>query len=301
MSGSVERASGPGSTVGSFWRELAVRLSAVWGEGARDSRTASLDARLIVAHAMGVDASSLALREHDPVRPAARESALAMTERRSRGEPIARIVGQKEFWGLPFRLSRGTLVPRPDTETLVSVAIDAIATAGRRSESLRLLDLGTGSGCILLAMLSELPQAKGLGVDCDEDAVATASENAQRLGLVERASFVVGDWTENIAGPFDVILANPPYIEDDALPGLPIEVVGFDPDAALAGGPDGLASYRQIIPKLPALMAESGFVVLEFGPHQARFVTKIAESVGLVATVKSDLAGRERATLLTLS
>lgn len=301
MSGSVEIASNPGHTVGSFWRELATRLSAVWGEGASSSRTASLDARLIVAHAMGVDPSSLALREHDPVRSVARESALAMTARRARGEPIARIVGEKEFWGLPFRLSRGTLVPRPDTETLVSVAIDAIATAGRRSEKLRLLDLGTGSGCILLAMLSELPQATGLGVDCDEDAVATASVNARRLGLAERASFVLGDWTEGIAGPFDVILANPPYIEDETLPELPIEVIGFDPHAALAGGPDGLASYRRIIPKLPALLAESGFAVLEFGHHQARFVTEIAETAGFVAEVKADLAGRERATLLTPS
>ena len=301
MSGAVDLANGPRHTIGSFWRELAARLSAGWGEGASRVQTASLDARLIVAHVLGVGASSLALREHDPVSSAVRESALAMTRRRAGGEPIARIIGEKEFWSLPFRLSRGTLVPRPDTETLVSVAIDAVTAAGTRSEALRLLDLGTGSGCILLALLSELPGATDLGVDCDEDAVATALENARRLGLAERASFVVGDWTENIEGPFDVVLANPPYIENEAMPELPIEVFGFDPHTALAGGPDGLDSYRQIIPKLPPLLAESGFVVLEFGPHQARFVAEIAEPVGFAAVVKSDLAGRERATLLTLS
>ena len=288
-------------TVGSFWRELAAHLRDSWGESASGAHTASLDARLILAHALCVDAGSLALREHNPVSSEVRENSLAMTMRRASGEPVARIVGEKEFWSLPFRLSRGTLVPRPDTETLVSVAIDTIAAAGLRSKPLRLLDLGTGSGCILLAMLSELPDATGLGVDCDEDAVAMASENAQRLGLAERASFVVGNWTENIARPFDVILANPPYIEDGALSGLPIEVVGFDPRAALAGGHDGLDSYRQIIPTLPALLTATGFVVLEFGLHQARFVAEIAEIAGFAAVVKFDLAGRERAALLTLS
>lgn len=301
MRETVDLASGPRHTVGSFWRELAAQLRAGWGKDASRVQTASLDARLIVAHALGVGASSLALREHDPVSMAIRERALDMSTRRAGGEPVARIVGEKEFWSLPFRLSRGTLVPRPETETLVSVAIDAVAAAGNKSEALRLLDLGTGSGCILLAMLSELPEATGVGVDCSEDAVATASENAKRLGLDERASFVVGDWTEDIEGPFDVVLANPPYIENEAMPELPIEVVGFDPNTALAGGPDGLNCYRQIIPKLPALLAESGFAVLEFGPHQARFVAEIAEPVGFAAVVKPDLAGRERAALLTLS
>ena len=304
MSGTLEIADRPHETVGSFWRGIAARLRSGRHAAQGDvgpHQTSALDARLIVAHALGIDVGSLAFRDHDPVSSEARKTASAMMMRRANGEPVARIVGEKEFWSLPFRLSRGTLVPRPDTETLVSVAIDAIAEAGLQSEPLRILDLGTGSGCILLAMLSELPESTGLGVDCADDAVTTASENARRLGLAERTEFAIGNWAHEVVGQFDVILANPPYIEDEVLPRLPVEVVGFDPHAALSGGPDGLDSYRQIVPQLPALLAKSGFAVLEVGPQQAPNVAEIAAGVGFVASVTSDLAGCERAVSLTIS
>jgi release factor glutamine methyltransferase len=193
------------------------------------------------------------------------------------------------------------MVPRPDTETVVSTAVESLAAAGRTGDSLRVLDFGTGSGCILLATLSELPNAAGIGVDRDEEAVRTAAENAGRLGLSGRARFVAGDWAGAIKGPFDVILANPPYVEEEALPALPTEVIGFDPRLALAGGADGIDPYREIIPELPRLLAPNGFAVLEFGPRQGTPIAEIAASVGMKADIRRDLAGRERCALLTLS
>lgn len=289
----------PGLTLGEARRQLASRLRSAWGEGG--DRTALLDARLLLAHATGADPGQLALRDDEPVEPAALAMAEALIERRVRGEPVARIVGEKEFWGLPFRLSPGTLVPRPETETLVAAALEAVVAAGRRDAPLRLLDLGTGSGCILLALLSELPRAAGTGVDRSADAVATAAANADRLGLGGRAHFVAGDWTNGIDGPFDAILANPPYVEGDDLPELPIEVIGHDPRLALDGGADGLDGYRAIIPELPRLLAPQGFAVVEFGPRQAEPVGELARAAGLDAAIGHDLAGRERIARLTMS
>ena len=265
-------------TIGSLRRDLAHRLSARWGSDAPD-KTADLDAKLILAHALGLEPSSLTLR----------------------GEPVARIVGEKEFWGLSFKLSPGTLVPRPDTETLVAAALEAIRAAGREKEALRLLDLGTGSGCILLAVLSELPNASGLGIDRSEDAVATAAFNAERLGLSGRASFRTGDWTNGIDGPFDGILSNPPYVEEDGLPELPVEVIGHDPRLALSGGADGIDGHRAIIPALPRILAKKGFAVLEFGPRQAPLIAKVAANAGLQMEVRKDLGGRDRAAFLTIT
>jgi release factor glutamine methyltransferase len=287
-------------TVGSVRRELAARLQSRWGDDAGE-RTIALDARLILAHALGVETSQLIIRDEEPVSDATVETAASMIERRLGGEPVARIIGEKEFWSLPFRVSPHTLVPRPDTETLVATAVELIEAAGRRSEPLRLLDLGTGSGCILLAVLSELPWATGLGVDRDQGAIAVATENAERLRLDHRARFVTGNWAEGIVGPFDAILANPPYVEDEALLDLPVEVIGFEPRLALSGGSDGLDGYRAIVPELPRLLAPSGFAVLEFGPRQGSTIAEFAASAGMATEVKRDLAGRDRAALLTIS
>jgi release factor glutamine methyltransferase len=214
---------------------------------------------------------------------------------------VARIIGEKEFWGMPFRLSPGTLVPRPDTETLVEAAIEAIRAAGLGDERLRLLDLGTGTGCILLAALSELPNATGIGVDRSADAVATATINAEQLGLSDRAVFRVGDWAEGIDGPFDAILSNPPYVEDGGLPELPVEVVGYDPRLALAGGEEGTDAHKAIIAELPRLLKEKGFAVLEFGHRQAALVAEIAAAAGFHMEVLKDLGGRDRAGFLTIT
>lgn len=287
-------------TIGSIRLDLAAALRAGWGEGDED-RSAALDARLILAHALGVPPSTLTLREDEGIAPAVAESAAAMIRRRIRGEPVARIIGEKEFWSLTFRLSPETLVPRPDTETLVAAALEALSAAGRRAEPLRLLDLGTGSGCILLALLSELPNATGLGVERAPGAIATATGNAARLGLGDRARFAIGDWADGVEGRFDVILSNPPYIEDEALPELPVEVIGHDPRLALSGGVDGLDAYRSIIPELPRLLAPSGIAVLEFGPRQAAAIATLATANGMSTDIRRDLANRERAAFLTIS
>ncbi len=287
-------------TVGQLRRELAAKLQARWGAGDTE-RTSALDARLILAHALGVDAGDMILREDEAISDEVADAAAAMIARRLIGEPVARIVGEKEFWSLPFRISPRTLVPRPDTETLVATALEMVDAAGRRAEPLRLLDLGTGSGCILLATMSELPAAIGLGVDVDAGAVAVAGENAQRLGLADRARFTTGSWADGIVGPFDVILANPPYVEEEALPDLPIEVIGYEPRIALSGGAGGIDGYRAIIPELPRLLAPSGFAVLEFGPRQGPAIAALAEAAGMTIEIRQDLAGRDRAALLTIS
>ncbi len=297
----TEEAAALGPTVGSVRRDLAQRLRAGWGGDGNGDGTAALDARLILAHALGVDPGSLAQRDGDPIPNAAHAAAAAMVERRRNGEPVARIVGEKEFWSLPFRLAPATMVPRPDTETVVSTALEVLAAAGRLGDPLRILDLGTGSGCILLALLSELPEAAGIGIDRSPEAAATAAENARRLGLSGRARFVAGDWTLPLGGRHDAIVANPPYVEDEALPALPTAVIGYDPRLALSGGADGIAAYRAIIPELPRLLAPAGLAALEFGPRQSGPIREIAEAAGLKADIRRDLAGRERVALLTLS
>ena len=207
-------------------------------------------------------------------------------------EPLSRILGRREFWGLELSLSSGTLDPRPDTETVVE------ATLRRKSDRhapLRLLDLGTGSGCLLLALLSEFPHASGVGTDISEGAVRTAAQNAARLGLATRAQFCVGDWARALSGKFDAIVANPPYIARRDLPLLPTEVAAYDPWQALDGGEDGLASYRVIAAQVPTLLAANGILVTELGVAQADEVAAIMEAAGLVHDgVDFDLAGIAR-------
>ena len=217
----------------------------------------------------------------------------AALARRAAREPRDRIEGAREFWSLTFRLAPATLSPRPDSETLVSAAL---ALLGDRARSWRLLDLGTGSGCLLLALLSELPAATGLGIDLAPAAVATATENAARLGLAARARFLVDDWAQGQAGPFDLVVSNPPYIQTGDLADLEPEVRNFDPALALDGGADGLAAYRALLPQARRLLAPGGWLVLELGQGQAAAVGDLAVAAGLThVSTRDDLAGIARA------
>jgi release factor glutamine methyltransferase len=208
------------------------------------------------------------------------------------GEPMSRILGWREFWGLRFALSADTLDPRAESETLVEAVLRRIPD---RSAPLSFLDLGTGSGCLLLALLSEFPAAIGVGVDIAAGAVVTARENAAVLGLAGRARFFVGDWGSALLGRFGVIIANPPYIAGVALAGLSLEVRRYDPRRAVDGGEDGHAAYRRITKDLPALLASGGIFVVEIGTEQALSAAAILEAGGLwIDGIERDLAGIER-------
>jgi len=207
-------------------------------------------------------------------------------------EPLSRIAGVREFWGLEFTLSAGTLDPRPDSETVVEAVV---ARLPERDRAYRFLDLGTGSGCLLLALLSVFPQAGGLGVDLALDAVATARGNAERLGFGGRARFAVGDWARALSGRFAAIVANPPYIASGDIASLPAEVRDFDPRLALDGGIDGLDAYRAIAADLPALLAPDGIVACEIAQGQEFAVAGIIARGGLVIEeTAADLAGTAR-------
>jgi release factor glutamine methyltransferase len=219
----------------------------------------------------------------------------AALQRRLKHEPVARIVGMREFYGRSFSVDPHVLDPRPDTETLVEAALAAIAARGLRNERLSLLDLGTGSGCILITLLAELPRAHGIGVDKSPAALANAAANARRLGVAERARFMAGDWLDALDGEFDLILSNPPYLASDAIAGLAAEVAGYDPHLALDGGPDGLDAYRAIAARARAALAEQGRLLLEIGASQADAVAGILRAAGLEPEgLAHDLAGRPR-------
>jgi release factor glutamine methyltransferase len=282
-------------TIAALRRRIANQLRAGWGDDT--AQRPALDAKLLVAHALGADAANLTLRDDERVADDIVLAAEALARRRFRGEPVARIVGAREFWGLSFLLSPGTLVPRPDSETVVEAAVAEIRRRGMERPAIA--DLGTGSGCILLATLSELPGAFGIGTDRSEDAVRTARRNAARFGLADRSAFAVADWTAGIGGPLDVILSNPPYVDGEDLPDLPVEVIHHDPRLALDGGADGLDHYRKIVPELGRLLKPRGFAVFEFGYRQAAMFSELALAHGWSPTLLRDLPGHDRAAVLT--
>jgi release factor glutamine methyltransferase len=279
-------------TIGALRRAVAAKLVEAFAAAGRHG-TPALDAKVLTAHALGSDSSAIVLLDVSPAGEGLRECLFRLVARRIAGEPVARIVGRKEFWGLDLALSPETLVPRPDTETLVTAALEAIDRAGRRNDRLAILDLGTGTGAILLALLSELPSAHGIGTDRAAGAVAMARHNAARLGFAERATFAVMDWGKALAGGFDAILANPPYIEADAIAKLPVEVC-HDPLLALDGGSDGMDAYRAILADLDRLLAGNGHAYLEVGAGQATMVSAIAARHGFNARRHLDLAGIDR-------
>jgi len=248
------------------------------------------EARLLLNLALGIDANArLPEREIAPADAALFETFVA---RRAGHEPYSRIAGRREFWSLDFALSPDTLDPRPDSETLIEAALERIAD---RAAPLSVVDFGTGTGALLLALLSELPNATGIGVDISAGAVETARRNAAALGLSARARFVLGRWGEGLTTPADVIVTNPPYISAKDMSRLPPEVREFDPAAALDGGPDGLSAYRELALDLKRLLSESGIALCEIGAGQAPAVTAIMAASGLDLTgSRADLAGIER-------
>lgn len=257
--------------------------------------TPDLDARLLVEHALDLTRHDLFTRANDPIPEPDAARLLALVERRVAREPVGRILGHREFWTIDLALNPDTLEPRPDTETLVEAVLKALPD---RNAPLRLLDLGTGTGCILLALLAELPNASGLGVDLSPGAVAAATENAARNGLAERARFQTGNWGVGLDERFDVVASNPPYIPSADIAALDPEVREHDPLRALDGGADGLDAYRIIAAQLPGLLQPGGLAGLEVGQGQAADVAGLLAGAGLEpAGVFRDLGGVERCVL----
>ena len=275
-----------GATIGSALADAAAVLGrAGFDEPRRRSR------RLVEA-ALGLSAAEVFSHPERPLDAVAQERIAAMLARMMAREPLTRVLGRREFWGLEFALSADTLDPRPETETVVEAVL---ARRPDRRQAYRIVDLGTGSGCLLLALLSEFPNATGIGVDVAPGAAATARRNAEALGLAARARFAVSDWGASITVGFDIIVANPPYIASGAIPNLPSEVREHDPHRALDGGADGLAAYRAIAADLPRLLASGGLFAGEIGSNQGESVRAVLAGAGLqVETVLPDLAGLSR-------
>ncbi|WP_236697328.1 peptide chain release factor N(5)-glutamine methyltransferase [Sphingomonas sp. Leaf357] len=254
------------------------------------TETPRLDAELLMAHALGIARETLLLGQLDAPTPA---DFAPLVARRLTHEPVAYITGTRAFWTIDLRVGPGTLIPRPDSETLIEAAVAHFARAAPRT----ILDLGTGPGTLLLAALAEWPEATGLGVDASRTALDFARRNATDLGMAGRARFVSGDWAEGLTGRFDLILCNPPYIgtaED-----LPDEVRAHEPGTALFAGADGLEDYRRIAPQLPPLLAPGGAAVLEIGHSQTSAVTDLLEAQGFAVALAHDLGGRPRALIAT--
>lgn len=267
------------------------RLTRIFADAGIDS--AALDARLLAAAAAGVSADRARSEPEMTLDGAALKRLDRMVHRRAAERmPVSRILGRREFWSLDFALSPATLDPRPDSETLVGAALALVAD---RIRAWRILDIGTGSGCLLLALLSERPAATGLGTDIDPAATKTAAANARTLGLADRAAFRTADWTDGIAETFDLVVSNPPYIPTGEIEALAPEVARHDPRMALDGGPDGLVAYRALALRLRPLLAPDGGAVLEIGHDQAAPVTRILAAAGLAVDAPvTDIAGRDR-------
>ena len=271
-------------TVAQALRDAAAQMDADW---------ARFDAETLMAHALGVPRSAMLLHHMDAPVP---DDFAALLRRRMAGEPVAYILGTAEFYGRSFGVTPDVLIPRGDSERVVAAALEEAPDARR------ILDCGTGSGALLLTLLAELPQAVGIGVDASPAALAVAESNADGLGLRDRASVRRADWTRegwaDGLGRFDLVIANPPYVETGAR--LDRSVREYEPASALFAGPDGLDDYRAIIPQLGKLMLPGGLAVLEIGAKQADAVMALAAESGFAGDVRPDLAGRPRAVLLRL-
>lgn len=274
------------SDVASALRQAANQLAAT-------SDTARLDAELLMAHALGVTRSDMLLRH---MRDPAPEGFAGLVERRMAHEPVAHIVGEQEFYGRRFIVTPDTLIPRGDSEAVVEAALETCPTPRT------VLDLGTGTGCLLLTVLAECPAATGVGVERSNNARAVAVANARALGLLDRADMVDRDWTKpgwrEGLGRFDLVLSNPPYVEAGA--DLDPSVRAHEPGEALFAGPDGLDDYRRLVPQLPDLLTQGGVAVLEIGATQADAVGALAEGAGFAVALRHDLANRPRALILTM-
>lgn len=277
------------------------------------------EARALLAGLLGLDRAALLAQGERPLTAAEQLNLTAALARRGTGEPLARLLGHKEFWGLDFALNAATLVPRPDSETLIEAALECFP---EKQAQLKVLDLGTGSGCLLLSLLHEYPQAIGLGIDLAPNAVMQAAANAAALGLANRTQFMTADWNEanfcqvilsgflreereahphgpdNMAITFDLILSNPPYIATPVIATLQRDVRDFDPMLALDGGVDGLHAYRRIITLLPALLSKQGAAILELGYDQGESVPNLFYATGLTPEIRRDLSGHPRCIII---
>lgn len=256
--------------------------------------SAALDARLLVAASLDASIETVIAWPERMLPAAAADRLEALLRRRVAREPLAYILGRREFWSLDLAVTSATLTPRPDSETLVAAVLDALPD---RQATLRLADFGTGSGCLLLALLSELPAASGVGVDIDMAAAEVARSNAARLGLEPRAHIVQGEWGRSLVGPFDIIVSNPPYIVTGELAALAPEL-RYEPRLALDGGADGLAAYRALVPDAARLLRPGGLLALEIGAGQAAAIEALLAASGLAPLgVRRDLAQIERCVL----
>ena len=280
----------PAGTVGAFLCRAGRHLRAAAIPGPR------MEARLLLAHAAGTTPEALLRDPRAPVPPAAAADFAALLRRRLDGAPMAFLTNHQGFWTLDLHCTPDTLIPRPDSETLIEAALDAFR---ERGVVRRVLDLGTGTGALLLAALAEFPKAAGIGVDLSPGAASLAQRNAARNGLSGRAAFLAGDWAAALVGRFDLVLSNPPYIESSAIAGLMPEVSRHEPRAALDGGADGLDAYRALAATLPGLLTPGGRAVLELGIGQAPSVTALMAAAGLTAVaLRDDLGGVARALVL---
>jgi release factor glutamine methyltransferase len=261
-----------------------------------NNESAKLDAEILLAHCLRLERTDMLLRLRDLIiDDVTRIHYNRLIERRKNDEPIAYIIGEKEFWSLTFEVGSGVLIPRPDSEVLIETA----CTLFDKQRSLRIADLGTGPGTLLLAALSEFPAATGIGIDMSDVALGFAERNAERFDLSSRAEFRKNNWLQGIADQFDLILCNPPYIADKDRLGLMPDVIKFEPELAFFGGPDGLDAYRTILPQLAKSLTPTGIALLEIGFSQAEEVIQLAEKDDFYVELRYDLAGRARCCVLT--
>jgi release factor glutamine methyltransferase len=263
----------------------------------RNIEDAQADARILAAHALRLDRAALIAQADRTLDAPEIDAISTRAARRLAHEPVARILGRKEFWSLPLRVEPSVLVPRPDTETVVELALDWIVSRGLRTEKLRVLDIGTGSGALLLALLSELTESIGTGTDISAAAIEVARDNAARLGFAARSSFVVCDFAKVLEGPFDLIVSNPPYIRSGDIAALAPDVRDYDPVLALDGGADGLVAYRTIAADARRLLAPAGRLMVELGRGQEGDVAALFAAGGLTISgpARKDLSGFSRA------
>ncbi|MCK1740281.1 peptide chain release factor N(5)-glutamine methyltransferase [Bradyrhizobium sp. 139] len=280
----------PGHSIESARRALAARLQSAGIE------QPAIDARLLVGAALRLDLTGMVTQAARQLTPEEAARLEAYAQRRLAHEPVARILGTREFWGLPFRLSEATLVPRPDTETVVELALELFRER-KDSHPPRIADIGTGSGAILLALLHEIPDAFGVGTDLSLTALATARGNAAALGLGDRSGFIACSYATALRGPFDLIVSNPPYIPSAEIPKLSVEVREHDPHLALNGGNDGYDAYRALIPQAAERLCPGGALIVEAGQGQAGNIETLMAATALVLDrpPKSDLTGIARA------
>jgi release factor glutamine methyltransferase len=272
-------------TIARAIRDGAARLAGV-------AENPRLEARLLLARALGLTQNDLIRDPNHQIDTTAYENLLL---RRTMHEPLALIVGHREFWSMAFKVSPATLIPRPDSETLIEAAVVAFTA---RPHPGRIIDLGTGTGCLLLALLAEFPGAFGIGLDLAPDAAALAKANAIQLGFASRSAFLAGNWADAISGRFDLVISNPPYIPGPVIETLMPEVARHEPARALDGGIDGYDAYRTILPRLKDLLEPDGIAILELGRGQAKYVTYLAREAGFDASLRVDLAEISRAIVL---